>query len=581
MPVTDIKEIRILPPLALGRLGSSDEPMHNYDAIAPAAGAGFRTLTPAETLVVNPQSGEVIRAVTPPDVKFRDGAGRIKPVAPFLEVWARFTDDGPFEPLTVAALSDLGLTEGDVKWAVHVGNLKMFRRSGDAGDRVTADLGADQLGGHARQELLGQAGNFRPNRTVSLGWAQYVRPTAAFPEIRLRFTPARGLVYGHTTGGVIPPERTVYDPVAGRWDTHADRPLDTSPTPRARRPTSPSGTYARTRPAPNGRRVNLGYLDDSCDGIVRASLRLGDRELRTFARVAAGPPDFAPDSFPVRSVADDFAQMLHGVEPETVTAPEVLDVVLRAVETMRLMNTETQNRQFPFWVPAAQQPFGAGRANYFQTRALHEGLLQAAQGLTAPVDSAQRQQAVAALEAISRILRAPEKTGDYSTVGPAGERPAMQRMPALMRGSDGDLLCLTRRQQNVIRKAAVQFGVPAGGKTTIPAAMTRLINQHQFAATLHSAITLPAGGTLAGLFATPDRLLAYLSDPASVARGPVAGSLGLTGKRLVTPRDPPNSAFFAMVSNPAHPMNGVLSAYQDSALQVSGVEVIRQWILSL
>lgn len=582
MPVTDIKEIRILPPLALGRLGSSDEPMHNYDAEPPTAGAGFRTPKPADTLVINPESGEVIRAVTPPEVKFHDGAGRIKPVAPFLEVWARFTDDGPFEPLTVAALDDLRLTAADVKWTVRVGNLKMFRRTGDVGDRITAEVGPEQLTGHARLELLGRAGNFRPDRTVGLGWAQYVRPGAAFPEIRLRFTPARGLVYGHTAGGVITPERAVYDPTAGRWDTHDDRNVSSaSPTPRARFATSPGATYARTRPAPNGRRVNLGYFDDSCDGIVLASLRLGDRALRAIARVAVGPPDFAPDSLPVRSVADDLGQMLLGAESDAVTAEEVIDMVRRAAETMRLMNTETQNRQFPFWVTAAQQAFGPGGANYFQVRALHEGLLQAVQGLRAPPDSPQRPPAVAALEAITRILRPAEATADYSVTAPAGERPAMQRMPAFMRGSDGDLLALSRRQQNAVRKAAAQFKPTAGGEATPLAAMIRMINQNQFAATLHSAVALPAGGTLAALFATPDRLLAYLADPSSVARGATAASLGLAGKRLVIPKDPVNSALFSMVSNPTHPMHGVLSAYQDPTLQVSGIEVIRQWIMSL
>ena len=34
MPVTAIHEIRLLPPLAIGRFGSSAEPMHNYDSVA-------------------------------------------------------------------------------------------------------------------------------------------------------------------------------------------------------------------------------------------------------------------------------------------------------------------------------------------------------------------------------------------------------------------------------------------------------------------------------------------------------------------------------------------------------------------
>ena len=35
MPVTNIHEIRLLPPLAIGRFGSSAEPMHNYEFDRP------------------------------------------------------------------------------------------------------------------------------------------------------------------------------------------------------------------------------------------------------------------------------------------------------------------------------------------------------------------------------------------------------------------------------------------------------------------------------------------------------------------------------------------------------------------
>jgi hypothetical protein len=583
MPVTDIHEIRLLPPLAVGRFGSSDEPMHNYDVLPPrdANGTGFHVLQPAETLVVHPQDGSIVRAVTPPEVKFRDGAGGIKPVAPFLEVWARYTADGPFEPPTLTALNDLQLGPADVHWTVRVGNLKMFRRTGDVRDRITAEILPDQLAGHSRQELRGRAPNFRPNRTITLGWIQYIRPTTAFPEIRLRFTPGRGLVYGHTASDVISSERAIYDPVAGRWDTHSDMVMPTSPTPRARLFTSPGGIYAQTRPAPGQRRANLGYFDDSCDGVVQVTLRVSGRELTSLARIGSGPPDFAPDSFPIRSLADDLEQMLLGSEVAEVTGEQVIDFVRRAMETMRLMNTETQNREFPFWVPEAQEAFGPGGARYLPTLALHQGLLQALQGFLAQADSPQRQQAIAALEAILRILRTPEKTADYSLQAPAGERPGMQRMPALMRSSDGDLLALTRRQQNLLRKAVDQFQPAPSGENTPRAAMIRMIRHHQFAATLHSTFSLPGDGTLADLFARPEELLDYLAAPTSVTRGSVAVQLGLSGQRLVTPKDPTGSTFFTLISNVAHPMNSVLSLYQDPVLQIDGIEVVRQWILSL
>jgi hypothetical protein len=458
MPVTNIVEIRLLPPLALGRLGSSDEPMDNYDVVPRAAAtpASFRLLVPAESLVVDSVTGNV-SAVTPAATKFRDASGRIKPVAPFLEVWARFATDGLFEPLTITALSDLGLTPADVKWAVDAANLKVFRRTGVPADRVTASLTSAQLATFARQELRGTAGNFRNGRSILLGSAQYVRPSTVLPEIRFRFTPAPGKVFGHTAGGVISPDRVVYDPVPGTWDNFNDRTSNPDPqTPRAAISTVPSEIYAQ--PAARGG-VNLGYLDDTCDGIVRASITFGGRTLTSIARVSSGPPDFAPDSDPVRSVADDFEQMLKGPDVGTVTADAVIAVVRGAVETMRLMNTETQNRTFPFWVPTAQNAFG-DTAKYGAVRRIHERLLTRVQGLTAPAGDPARTAAVATLNSILGMVRDPDKTGDYTITAPDGEKPGMGKMPAFMRGGDGDLLVLTRRQLSILRQAVQQFGTP-------------------------------------------------------------------------------------------------------------------------
>ena len=62
MPVTDIKEIRILPPLAIARFGSSDRADAQLRPVDPADAVGFRTLMPSETLVVHPQNGMVLGA---------------------------------------------------------------------------------------------------------------------------------------------------------------------------------------------------------------------------------------------------------------------------------------------------------------------------------------------------------------------------------------------------------------------------------------------------------------------------------------------------------------------------------------
>lgn len=575
-----IKEIRLLPALAIGRLGSADEPMHNYDAVLPVDPNGYRQLKPAETLVIDPMTGSVAGAVTPAAVQFRDGAGRIKPVAPFLEVWARFTDEGPFEPLTITTMAALGLTPSAIKWEVEVANLKMFRRTGDSADRITARLNATQLATYARQELLGRADNFHTVRTISFGYAHAIFPTSEFPEIRFRFTPAKGLVYGHTEDRVIPADRAVYNPVAGGWDNYNDTdPAPTNPTPRARLNTIPAGIYARTQGA---QRVNLGYLDDTCDGIVRVSLEVDGRMFGSFARILSGPPDFAPDSLPVRSVTDDLEQIFLGTDIGPVTADEVIEIVRRATETMRLMNSETQNRQFPFWIPTAQRSFGPQGAKYSSTRALHENLLRSiAVGLVAAPATGERRAAVESLKLIVAILREPEAAANYSTTAPAGQRPGMQRMPALMRGGDGNLLTLTRRQQNILKAAIEQFRAAPPADYTPHGAMVRLIQKLGAFAGLHAGVVVSSGTTLDTLFGDPERLLSYLAAPISVARGGVADSLGLKGKRLVVPQKPDESALFMMITSVGHPMQTRFIDYKDDFSGENGVKIVRDWIESL
>src|SRR4051794_3023634 len=141
MSITTILELRILPPFAIGRLGSSPEPMDNYELIVnPEDPTGYRQLRPSQTLRVDPHTGE-LSAWTPPHLHFKDAQGRVRPVAPFLEVWARFEPDGPLLPLTGQHLADLGLGPDAVQWRVQVGNIKLFRRTGDQGDQIHADTG--------------------------------------------------------------------------------------------------------------------------------------------------------------------------------------------------------------------------------------------------------------------------------------------------------------------------------------------------------------------------------------------------------------------------------------------------------
>ena len=110
-----IRALRILPPLAIGRLGSAPEPLDNYTVeVDPARPLGYRQIRGAETLVVDKATGEIRESRVPAKVEFtRDG--RIRPVAPFLEVFAE-TDAGVLEPLTLELLRREGLTPAALEW---------------------------------------------------------------------------------------------------------------------------------------------------------------------------------------------------------------------------------------------------------------------------------------------------------------------------------------------------------------------------------------------------------------------------------------------------------------------------------
>jgi hypothetical protein len=163
----------------------------------------------------------------PDRVRFRDG-GAIRPVAPFLEVFARTADD-TLEPLTLALLDNHKLTPASLTWRVEVGNLKVFRRTTHANDRIEAKV---EFNDHHSHALEGHCTNFFDGKVLPLGFVQYIKPTPKFPEVRLRFTPASGWVYGSSPkrktvdasnkvveidDKIIPHDRIICDPKKGTW----------------------------------------------------------------------------------------------------------------------------------------------------------------------------------------------------------------------------------------------------------------------------------------------------------------------------------------------------------------------------
>ncbi|PTT79411.1 hypothetical protein DBR42_21360, partial [Pelomonas sp. HMWF004] len=191
-----ILELRILPPVAVGRLGAAAEPLEAFELVRDVARPlDYRQIVPQPSFKVDATSGEIVEVYTPKKIHFRDGHHLVRPVAPFLEVFVRLSS-APHElvPLTPELLAAEGLSVAALSWDMAVGNIKLFRRTHDIGDKIEAVV--KDLRDHAVHRLEGRCPNFLPGKVLPLGQVQFIRPTAHFPQIRLRFTPAGGHVYG-------------------------------------------------------------------------------------------------------------------------------------------------------------------------------------------------------------------------------------------------------------------------------------------------------------------------------------------------------------------------------------------------
>ena len=367
-------------------------------------------------------------------------SGLVRPVAPFLELWA-LTDGGQLEPLTIELLQAEGATPSDVRWRVEVANRKAERRTHDPLDRIEATVEVDD---HEQHPLDGTCEHFWPGKSIPFGHVRYISPTTAHPEIRLRFTPGGGHVYGASRvrppGGPPVPNvvDVVYDGRNGGWLGHVDSTSDV---------TVPALIYYG---GADDSGASRGYLDDGCDGIVRASLELGGRTLTAVGRIGSGPPTYAPDAAPIRSVADELEQALLGpeVEPDEATIERVEEIIRRAFENVRLMNSDVMNRRGMAGHDRAYGRRGPIMApslvDDIAVENLHQSLLVALRSGHAPW--------------FADVLR------DYDAVGDLTDR-GRRKMPAMMRGADGLHLALTRRQVDLIRTLVRGpiFAEPDGG----------------------------------------------------------------------------------------------------------------------
>ncbi|MFO1460269.1 MAG: hypothetical protein U1G08_12755 [Verrucomicrobiota bacterium] len=515
----NITGLRILPPFAIARLGSADQPLHNFSLTEdPDRPLDFRRLQAAETFHVDESTGEIRSRSIPKEITFKDASGRIRPVAPFLEVFAE-TPDG-LVPLTSSLLKSAGLKVADLAWRVEVGNRKVARRTGVEDDQVQADTG--WFSGHDSQELLGHSRNFISTKAaIRFGRVRFLRPNADFPEIRFRFHPAPGQIYGprltysqwrqdQEQGGKLvsnlyqipqkeefeaaleqaqnsgrfgtPPDPekvyeslfpnpfAVYNPTKGWYEFEVPSGIDNmDPYYNGRfvSETLPPSLYGIKPPGPcwlnNNVAISRGFYDDACDGIVTVRLRRSGRPaLEARARVTSGPPMVIPDTLFLRTLADDLDQVIHGPwksdqEPAELTRARALDVIRRAFETVRFLNVAVMNgNQVQGRDPLLFDTMPTEEA--FDTERLMRPVVPERTADTLMIQ-ALHQQVFVALQAgtapwFFRMLRLPNEVGDYTDHG-------RRKMPAMMCGADGSYLALSWRQIEAIRHAATLGPGPA------------------------------------------------------------------------------------------------------------------------
>lgn len=265
--------------MAVARLGGSLTPLDAFDWVAgdPHAVAETR-VRPTWTLDVMPDATVLPRLTR--ELVLRDGP-LLRPVAPFLELWA-LTGDGPAQnwqprPVSPELLAANGSSLADLTFTVTAMNLKAARRTGNPalgfGTFPAVQLRGDD---HRPAPLLGTSppgaapAMIPPGRSIPLGqlphpvgqpWSDMLR----LDTIRIRFTPARGRFYrppGAAT--VIPPAvvpaRAFLDPDAG-W-------LGASPGNRV----IPGDTVDV-----QGDDTSLGVVDDTCDARIIVELALAGR----------------------------------------------------------------------------------------------------------------------------------------------------------------------------------------------------------------------------------------------------------------------------------------------------------------
>jgi hypothetical protein len=362
MAAISIEKIYFAPAVAIARLGASPVPLEAFTWTEDPSlfGAGQTVIVPQVSLQVLPDGS--IEPYLPGHLQFKD-EGMIRPVCPFFELhatWKGAAGSGD-EPLTPTLLSSAGLEMAALSFRVKAANRKAARRTGDEACAFEAQ-GLFQASDYARQELNAYTRSSQgaplvwPDHPIRLGSFQIIRPGEPGQErlkvkldtIRIRFTPAKGEVYGppFATEGqtndsrarhvIVPAQNRILNPDAS-WPKY-------NPSPGAQSPPQPANTYdgeSDLDRAPS----SWGIVDDTCEVVITAQLATRNI-ISANARILVGPPHYAPDRRPFYSMVDELADR----DPQSVGMSDnpdelqasVVDLFRRILETASLINVERQ-----------------------------------------------------------------------------------------------------------------------------------------------------------------------------------------------------------------------------------------------
>jgi hypothetical protein len=376
--VDRLVQIFFQPPMAVARLGGSDIPLDAFEwSEDTAAHGGMQTvIRPAVSFQV--QKDGSIHPYMPPNLRFKEDNGLIRPVAPFLELWASLqsSDDGSVydKPVTIELLKERGLSLAHLWFRVTAANRKAQRRTMSAACSFIArvELRGDD---HVLHDLLAISPHTRGeeplvyfDRPIPLGRFQVIRPIDKHENVqgrnidlsivRIRFTPGKGQVYGPPdaiSAPASPLQPGQMEPKASDYGrVHEIVPKEN----RILNPNTPwsqfiwgTGQWPDTLPMDSydganvGTNKSWGIIDDTCDALIECTLVGTGLRFQAIARVFSGPPDFAPDHRHFYSMADDLAdrQLPPARVDETSYSDawaEISDLFRRAFETGRLMNLD-------------------------------------------------------------------------------------------------------------------------------------------------------------------------------------------------------------------------------------------------